>query len=429
MADGARTAHPPPDTSESKGSLMPATTRPLLAGEPLEPLPRQFAAFIRPQLPALLNEIRAEVTRAYPVYGRLLNGPDGTAIRQGVEQALVAFVDRVADPGRSADLRDQLLRRFGRVEAYEGRDLETLQSAYRLGARVALRRAKTIGRQHNLSPALILAFADALFAYIEELETVTREGYAEVRERAATEVSALRRQLLHLILASSAPPQTTVSELCEAAAWELPRTCTLVALRPPVPDHVQAALDGDVLADFDIPQPHLLVPGDLTPQRLETLGPALSGARAVVGLTVPLAQAADSLRWARRVLQFVDDGVVPDAPLIRCEDHLTTLWLLSDPALVGHLAARELAPLDGLPASRRDRLVETLRVHISTRAPAEQVGEILGVHAQTVRYRLRSLDARLGDRLADPEHRFALEVALRSLHLRDRDDGSAPAGR
>lgn len=402
---------------------MPATTRSPEVGEPLEPLPRQFAAFIRPELPGLLNEIRAEVTRAYPVYGRLLNGPGGDAIRQGVEQALVAFVDRVADPGRSPDLRDELLRRFGRVEAYEGRDLDTLQGAYRLGARIALRRAKSVGRQYNLSPALILAFADALFAYVEELESVTREGYAEVRERAASEVSALRRQLLHLILASSPLPQTTVSELCEAAAWELPRTCTLIALRPPVPDHIQAALDGDVLADLDIPQPHLLVPGDLTPQRLAMLGTALSGTRAAAGLTVPLAQAADSVRWARRVLQFVDDGVVPDAPLVRCEDHLVTLWLLSDPALVDQLAARELAPLDGLPAGRRHRLVETLRVHVSTRAPAEQVGEMLGVHAQTVRYRLRNLDAHLGDRLTDPDHRFALEVALRSLHLRGHDGG------
>lgn len=150
------------------------------------------------------------------------------------------------------------------------------------------------------------------------------------------------------------------------------------------------------------------------------LGTALAGTRAAVGLTVPLAQTADSVRWARRVLQLVDDGVVPDAPLIPCADHLTTLWLLSDPALVDHLAARELAPLGGLSPSRRDRLVETLRVHVSTRAPAEQVGEMLGVHAQTVRYRLRNLDGYLGDSLSDPDHRFALEAALRALHLRGR---------
>ncbi|MFJ7768359.1 helix-turn-helix domain-containing protein [Streptomyces sp. NPDC097107] len=402
---------------------MPSTTRPPEVGEPLEPLPKEFAAFMRPELPGLMKEIGAEVTRAYPVYGRLLNGPNADAIRQGVEQALYAFVDRVADPGKNAALRDELLRRFGRVEAYEGRELDTLQGAYRLGARIALRRARAVGQQYRLSPTLILAFADALFAYVEELEQISREGYVEVQSRASSEVPAQRRRLLHLILTGPPLPQA-LSGLCEAAAWPLPADVTLVALRTPLPEHLQAGLADDVLFDLDIPHPHLLIPGTLTPERLAMLDAALAGSPAVLGLTVPLAQAADSVRWARHVLKLIDEGVVADAPVVRCEDHLVTLWLLSDPVLVSHLAAAELAPIEQLPASRRDRLVETLRVHVSTRAPAEQVGEMLGVHAQTVRYRLRNLDALLGDRLADPDHRFALEATLRALHLLSRETGT-----
>ncbi|MBQ1100374.1 helix-turn-helix domain-containing protein [Streptomyces sp. b94] len=402
---------------------MPSTTRPPEVGEPLEPLPKEFAAFMRPELPGLMKEIGAEVTRAYPVYGRLLNGPNADAIRQGVEQALYAFVDRVADPGKNAALRDELLRRFGRVEAYEGRELDTLQGAYRLGARIALRRARAVGQQYRLSPTLILAFADALFAYVEELEQISREGYVEVQSRASSEVPAQRRRLLHLILTGPPLPQA-LSGLCEAAAWPLPADVTLVALRTPLPEHLQAGLADDVLFDLDIPHPHLLIPGTLTPERLAMLDAALAGSHAVLGLTVPVAQAADSVRWARHVLKLIDEGVVADAPVVRCEDHLVTLWLLSDPVLVSHLAAAELAPIEQLPASRRDRLVETLRVHVSTRAPAEQVGEMLGVHAQTVRYRLRNLDALLGDRLADPDHRFALEATLRALHLLSRETGT-----
>ncbi|MEU1117765.1 MULTISPECIES: helix-turn-helix domain-containing protein [unclassified Streptomyces] len=401
---------------------MPSSTRPPEVGEPLEPLPKEFAAFMRPELPGLMKEIGAEVTRAYPVYGRLLNGPNAEPIRQGVEQALSAFVDRVAEPGKNAELRDELLRKFGRVEAYEGRALETLRGAYRLGARIALRRVKAVGRQYRLSPTLILAFADALFAYVDELEQISREGYVEVQSRAFSEVPARRRRLLHLILAAPPLPQA-LTALCEAAAWQLPTHVTMVALRTPVPRHLEAALADDVLVDLDIPQPHLLVPGNFTPERLAMLDAALAGGRAVLGPTVPPAQAADSIRWARRTLQLIDEGVVADAPVVRCDDHLVTLWLLSDPALVAHLAAGELAPIDHLPANRRDRLVETLRVHVSTRAPAEQVGEMLGVHAQTVRYRLRNLDVLLGDRLTDPDHRFALEASLRALHLLSRESG------
>ncbi|WP_327160769.1 helix-turn-helix domain-containing protein [Streptomyces zaomyceticus] len=396
---------------------MPAITQSPDIGEPLEPLPREFAALMRPEIPGLIKEIGMEVQRTYPVYAHLFNGPQSDAIRQGVEQALAAFVERVADPGTNSALRDELLRKFGRVEAYEGRDLDTLLGAYRLGARVALRRAKIIGRTYNLSPTLILAFADALFAYVDELEALSREGYAMVQNRAVSDVAALRRQLLHLVVAGPPLPRATIAELCRDASWQLPAECTLVALRPPLAELVQAGLDRDVLADVSLPQPYLLIPGPLTADRLAMLGSALAGTSAVVGLTVPPAQAAHSIRWARRVLQLIDDGVVADAPLVHCEDHLTTLWLLSDTALVAQLAQRELAPLDELSGTRRDRLIETLRVHVSTRAPAEQVGEMLGVHAQTVRYRLRNLDSHFGHRLLDPDHRFALEAALRALHL------------
>ncbi|MEV8585422.1 helix-turn-helix domain-containing protein [Streptomyces sp. NPDC051180] len=399
---------------------MPAIAQSPDIGEPLEPLPREFAALMRPEIPGLIKEIGIEVQRTYPVYAHLFNGPHSDAIRQGVEQALAAFVERVADPGTNSALRDELLRKFGRVEAYEGRDLDTLLGAYRLGARVALRRAKIIGRTYNLSPTLILAFADALFAYVDELEALSREGYVMVQNRAVSDVAALRRQLLHLVVAGPPLPRATLAELCRDASWQLPAECTLVALRPPLVERVQAGLDRDVLADLSLPQPYLLVPGPLSADRRAMLGSALAGTSAVVGLTVPPAQAAHSIRWARRVLQLIDDGVVADAPLVQCEDHLTTLWLLSDPALMTQLARRELAPLDQLSGTRRDRLIETLRVHISTRGPAEQVGEMLGVHAQTVRYRLRNLDSHFGDRLLDPDHRFALEAALRALHLGGR---------
>lgn len=399
---------------------MPSIAQSPALGEPLDPLPREFAALMRPEIPGLIKEIGIEIERAYPVYAHLFNGPHSDAIRQGVEHALSAFVDRVDRPGTKSALRDELLRQFGRVEAYEGRDLDTLQGAYRLGARVALRRAKSIGRTYNLSPTLILAFADALFAYVDELEALSREGYVTVQARAACDVAALRRKLLHLVVAGPPLPRATIAELCREASWELPAECTVVVLRPPATGVVPSRLDRDVLADPGLPNPYLLVPGPLTGERLAMLDAALSGTPAVLGLTVPTAQAAHSLRWSRRVLQLIDEGIVADAPVVRCEDHLTTLWLLSDPALVDQLARRELAPLDGLSGTRRDRLVETLRVHVSTRAPAEQVGEMLGVHAQTVRYRLRNLDNHFGDRLLDPDRRFALEAALRSLHLHGR---------
>lgn len=53
------------------------------------------------------------------------------------------------------------------------------------------------------------------------------------------------------------------------------------------------------------------------------------------------------------------------------------------------------------------------------------MGELLDVHPQTVRYRLRNLESIFGDQLTDPENRFATEVVLRALHLRERRDDNA----
>ncbi|MER6117408.1 helix-turn-helix domain-containing protein [Streptomyces sp. NPDC001743] len=403
---------------------MPHLIHPSDAGDPLGPLPQEFAAIMRPELPSLIKEIGVEVTRAYPEYARLLDGPNGQALRVGVEQSLSSFVDLVAEPTTSTTLRDEMCRRFGRFEAYEGRSMEALQGAYRLGARVALRRAKKVGRSYSFSPALMLSFADALFGYVDELESLSREGFLEVQSQSGEQSEAMRRRLLHLILAGRPVPRTAIAELCEQTGWALPERVTLVAVQAPAGlDRVEA--DRDLLVDLSSPQPHLLIPGPLDEARRQMLDRALIGTRTAIGPTVPTAQASDSLRWARRVLELIDSGVIDDAPVVLCEDHLVTLWLLSDPALLDQLAERELAPIAGISAARRDRLVETLRIWLDTRGTAAHMGALLDVHPQTVRYRMRNLETIFGEQLVDPESRFSTEAVLRALQLRARSEDAS----
>ncbi|MEV6162816.1 helix-turn-helix domain-containing protein [Streptomyces sp. NPDC052052] len=404
---------------------MPGVAQPSELGEPLGPLPQEFAAIVRPEVPSLIKEIGMEVIRAYPEYARLLDGPYGQGIRVGVEQSISVFVDQVAEPTAPSTLRDEMCRRFGRFEAYEGRSLDQLQGAYRLGARIALRRAKKVGRRYNLSPTMMLTFADALFSYVDELESLSREGYLEVRAATGDHTDTLRRRLLHLILAGRPVPRTAIAELCEQTCWALPDEVTLVAVRPSA-DIGRLGLDRDVLVDFTDPQPHLLFPGPFDEMRRRMLDHALPGTHAAVGLTVPTALASDSIRWARRVLELVDAGVIDDAPVILCEDHLITLWLLSDPPLLDQLARRELAPVSGISVNRRERLIETLRIWLDTRGTAAQMGELLDVHPQTVRYRMRNLESIFGEQLVDPESRFSTEAVLRAMQLRARSNDAPP---
>ena len=124
---------------------------------------------------------------------------------------------------------------------------------------------------------------------------------------------AVRRRLLHLILTGRPVPRSAIAELCEQTGWTLPEQVTLVAVRAPSGlDRISA--DHDVLIDPGDPQPHLLIPGPMDDARREMLDRTIPGGGAAIGLTVPTALAADSIRWARRVLELVDAGVIDDAP-------------------------------------------------------------------------------------------------------------------
>jgi hypothetical protein len=383
-----------------------------------ELLPRQLAALMRPELASVGEEIIAEIRRTIPEYGRPLDGPYGHAMRIGVEQALLAFVDHVADPSTRHDRRDDVCRKLGQNEALEGRSLDSLQSAYRVGARVAWQRMMRMGRRHALSSPVMSLLADSLFAYIDELASLSHDGYLSAQARSAGAVAEWRRRLVHLIL-SSAAPRGAVDDLASLAGWVVPDSVTLVAISSGTKCAIPL-LDGDVLLDIRRPDPYLLVPGPFSAGRQSRLATAIPVGRLVVGLTVPVAEASDSLRWARQALELAEAGQLGADRIVRCVDCLPSLWLTSDNALVDQLARREFGRLEGLTAKQRARLVETLGVWLETRGSAAEIADRLHVHPQTVRYRMRQLEKTFGDALNDPEGRFAIELVLRATRLRDR---------
>lgn len=77
------------------------------------------------------------------------------------------------------------------------------------------------------------------------------------------------------------------------------------------------------------------------------------------------------------------------------------------------LIARELGPLADRGESSA-RLRETLRVYLASGCNAGQAGEEIGVHPNTIRYRVRQAEESLGHLIE--ERRVHIELALRSLH-------------
>jgi hypothetical protein len=378
----------------------------------------QLAAIMRPELPDLARQIIGEIRERIPEYARPMDGPYGYWLRVGVQQALASFFDSVADPGGPHDERDQVCRMLGQHEAREGRSLDSLQAAYRIGMRVGWRRVMELGLRYGAPSPVMSSLADAMFTYSDEIAAVSLQGYLEVKALSAESQDEWRRRLLRLILERPPAPPRAIAELADLVGWPAPDEVTLVALEPGRPGPPLLA-DG-TLADLGGPQPHLLLPGRISLAARAAVTSSLAGCRGAVGPTVPMADAAHSLRWARRGLALAKAGILGDSDVTFCEDYLVELWLLADDRLIDQLAERRLGGLSALSPGQRQRLEETFGAWLETRGTAPEMADRLKVHPQTIRYRMRLLEKTLGGQLSDPDTRFAIELVLRATRLRDR---------
>ncbi len=307
--------------------------------------------------------------------------------------------------------------KLGQNEMREGRSLDDLQAAYRVGARVSWRRMMRVGKRNGLSSTVMSQLADAVFAYMDKLASVALDGYLEAKATSAGALETWRRRLLGMILQTPPAPAAAIGELAQLIGWTVPSTVSPVAVQAlPGTGHNQRkpTLDTDVLADLDGIEPRLLVPGEVTESRLERIRAALPQCRISVGPAVRLDTATHALHWARKALTLAQHGVIADGLVIRGEHHLSTVLVHSDDRLLATLRDRLLAPLRELTVKQRERMLETLRAWLDTQGSVPDMAAKLAVHPQTVRYRMRQLEQSLGEALHDPRQRFELELVLRA---------------
>lgn len=388
-----------------------------------EMLPAETVAAIRAQVGTLADGIVDAIRADSPVYAGVLAAPEGMAIRLGIEQAIRAFLDAVergARDGRTwsggADSdTDELWRRLGEAEFQSGRSLDDLRAAFRLGVRAAWRGAADAAIKANVSAPVAISLAEAIFVYGDALAGDVVEGYLRMQSDVAGEQERRRRRLAAMLVDVATPHDAdAVARAAELAEWRLPRTAAILALAGDDPGAVARRLDADVLPGADADGAWLLIPDPDAPGRAAAIERAVASEPAALGPAVPLAAAAESLRWARATLALAREAMLAsDQPLIRTTDHLADVILLQDRGLAEQLVTRRLGPLATLPRGERERLTETLRAWLGHQRHTPQVAAALHVHPQTVRYRVAKLRDLLGPALDEPADRFELELALR----------------
>src|SRR3954453_8703594 len=130
-------------------------------------------SWLRPALPELGDEVIAAVQDAVPAY-RVLD----RNVRTGVGQALEGFIELV-DSGAAMRLPGrEVYVAFGRGEARNGRPLDALLGAYRVGAQAAWRGLAEAGDRARVDPRRLYELAEAIFAYIDEISSASAEGHA-----------------------------------------------------------------------------------------------------------------------------------------------------------------------------------------------------------------------------------------------------------
>jgi hypothetical protein len=369
---------------------------------------------IRTVLPTLADEVVSAIQREVAEYARPLSGEFGHGIRSGTELALRRFI------GDESAGSPDTYRRLGYGEHRAGRSLNALQSAYRVGARVAWRGMSRAAAAAGADEAVQRNLAEAMFAYIDQLAAESIDGYADAQLEDAGERERQRARLCAALLSS---PQVDGPALAAAAArarWPLPRTLACVLIAGKLAGQASRRIGGDTLSSELGDAICVVVPNPATLEReARALADRLRVAIAL-GPVVGVADASTSLRWAQLARELAGEGV----GLVVAEERLTDLVMLLAADALAAIRERALSPLASESSKSRARLEETLMAWLRHRGSQRAIANELEIHPQTVRYRLRRLRELFGSAVDDPERRFELELALRAPSA--RGVGSTP---
>ena len=390
----------------------------------MDGIPPAVAAVLRPVLPDLAGETIRAIGREVPDYSRPLEGRLGVTLRYGTERALGRFVDSIEAPTAVSDRDRRIYFELGRLEMREGRTLNALLAAYRVGAQIAWRRFVEAGVRADLDPAILYRLGEAIFAYIDEISGESIEGYAAEQSAAAGERQRRRAQLVFLL---AADPPAAVEEVRAAAVragWRPPALVAALVAEGVDSERLASRLGpGAVAAPLETPAGALagrraqrvlaFVPDPSDPARRAQLEQAVGGVRAALGPAVALAGAARSAERARRALELRAAGRLSGEGLVIAEDHAAELVLQADAALASEFAQLRLAPLAALRPGVRERLTASLAAWLDCQGRVDETARALDIHPQTVRYRLNQLREAFGATLDDPDGRFELALALR----------------
>lgn len=377
-------------------------------------VPDSVITDMRSLLPRLVARIATAIQDEVEAYAGPVMGPRRTLIETTLRAGLQEFIDRVGGKARPSAEVNLRFRNMGHDIAIDGHTLEALRSAFDVATREVWEELHAVALRHSLPVSLLGRLGDALFEQVGHLRDEVEIGYRVGWDERDADFRVSRGLLAQRLLDGS--DEAELGALASVARWLLPEEVLVICMSPQ--DGGQPAepnpFQVDALVVADSPYVLWLCDARMRDEALRIARASLGSGRMSVSIPMPPTQVGTAARLAKRAQQLARQGLIAPSDTIDCADHEEALWLHSEPVLRERMAERLLAPLAAETPHRRRILALTLLIWLEQRASAPTIAHELGVHPQTVRHRLRQLDAMFDARLSDPDVAFPMLLALKA---------------
>lgn len=373
-----------------------------------QPLPRQLGRAIEQRRESIAERVIAAVTPELPAFGDPGRIPFAGGLQLAVESTLDGLAAEIAT-GRPPPPRE-IDYRLGRGQSLALRPLGELLNAYRVGGRAIAAELTALAAELGCEPGVADAAGDAVRLRIDEYSVRVADGYADGQLASADDAAQTGRAHLvrRMILRSSDRDGWTT--IARGVGWRVPGAIACVAVRATDWEAVEETPGGLIAGPVDelicaiVSEPE----GVAAAESLALLG---SLPLAVIGPTVGPEQAPHS--FARAAALIRSDLIDAGAGLRRADDQLRDLALLTiEPRLAADFLAARLAPLDALGEPKGAKIAKTVRVWLSQQGHYEPTAAVLGIHPQTVRYRINQAREAFGADFDNPACRDEIHLAL-----------------
>lgn len=375
--------------------------------------PQRALEQFRSDLPWLVAQIASTIQAEVPAYAGRIGGARRLQIETALRFGLREFAEYSAGKARLDIGVASCFKHLGWLEGFEGQTTEALRGAFNVTAREVWAALHRITLEQGLTVLVLGRLGDALFGMSTKLWVQVEDGYRLGQTSFGD--SRDRDKLARYLLGdeSVADLETLADNVC----WQLPPSSLVVCAEAPeqTSDLKSELSQAGAFIFVDEALAVAVCDAHAKAEILDCFVGLIGDVPVTISPPAQPSQLVDAVKLALRAHLLIHSHAIPCTQIVDCSQHKLALWLQSDPFLRDLMVEEMLAPFEGLTSRRRIVLAATMAAWLEHGRTAPAVAKQLGVHPQTVRYRLQQLKVLMGHRLDDPEAAFQTLMALKAI--------------